>query len=81
MQQSVQRSLDPFQVAVLPNKARLPTGIAAVRPHLEQVDNVPLLVGLITDCTPQANLQMLEIMQVGMEASYWRRFVALLTMR
>ncbi|VDL63366.1 unnamed protein product [Nippostrongylus brasiliensis] len=51
------------QVAVPPNKARLPTGIGAVRPHLEQVDNVPLLVGLITDCTPQANQQMLEIMQ------------------
>ncbi|KAK6046508.1 hypothetical protein COOONC_15988, partial [Cooperia oncophora] len=29
----------------------------------EQVDNVPLLVGLITDCTPEASLQMLEIMQ------------------
>ncbi|KAJ1369270.1 hypothetical protein KIN20_030688 [Parelaphostrongylus tenuis] len=51
------------KVAALPNKARLPTGIAAVRPHLEQVDNVPLLVGLITDCTPEASLQMLEIMQ------------------
>uniref|UniRef100_A0A158PCR6 Uncharacterized protein n=1 Tax=Angiostrongylus cantonensis TaxID=6313 RepID=A0A158PCR6_ANGCA len=50
-------------VAALQNKARLPTGISAVRPHLEQVDNVPLLVGLITDCTPEANLQMLEIMQ------------------
>ncbi|KAK6044594.1 hypothetical protein COOONC_17901 [Cooperia oncophora] len=50
-------------MAVLPNKAQLPTGIAAVRPHLEQVDNVPLLVGLITDCTPEASLQMLEIMQ------------------
>uniref|UniRef100_A0A7I4XTZ8 Cation_ATPase_C domain-containing protein n=1 Tax=Haemonchus contortus TaxID=6289 RepID=A0A7I4XTZ8_HAECO len=53
----------PTKMVVLPNKARLPTGIAAVRPHLEQVDNVPLLVGLITDCTPEANLQMLEIMQ------------------
>ncbi|WKX90007.1 hypothetical protein Q1695_009109 [Nippostrongylus brasiliensis] len=53
----------PVKVAVPPNKARLPTGIGAVRPHLEQVDNVPLLVGLITDCTPQANQQMLEIMQ------------------
>ncbi|VDO40313.1 unnamed protein product [Haemonchus placei] len=53
----------PTKMVVLPNKACLPTGIAAVRPHLEQVDNVPLLVGLITDCTPEANLQMLEIMQ------------------
>lgn len=68
MYHCVRISLNFFQVAVLPNKARLPTGIAAVRPHLEQVDNVPLLVGLITDCTPQANLQMLEIMQVRMEA-------------
>ncbi|EYB85695.1 hypothetical protein Y032_0293g1617 [Ancylostoma ceylanicum] len=51
------------KVVVLPNKAQLPTGIAAVRPHLEQVDNVPLLVSLITDCTSQANLEMLEIMQ------------------
>ncbi|KIH58559.1 hypothetical protein ANCDUO_11234 [Ancylostoma duodenale] len=51
------------KVVVLPNKAQLPTGIAAVRPHLEQVDNVPLLVSLITDCTSPANLEMLEIMQ------------------
>ncbi|RCN31163.1 hypothetical protein ANCCAN_23060, partial [Ancylostoma caninum] len=51
------------KVVVLPNKAQLPTGIAAVRPHLEQVDNVPLLVSLITDCTSTANLEMLEIMQ------------------
>ncbi|VDN33142.1 unnamed protein product [Cylicostephanus goldi] len=58
-----QQSQAPSKVIVLPNKAQLPTGIAAVRPHLEQVDNVPLLVNLITDCTPQANLEMLEIMQ------------------
>uniref|UniRef100_A0A158PHK5 PlsC domain-containing protein n=1 Tax=Angiostrongylus costaricensis TaxID=334426 RepID=A0A158PHK5_ANGCS len=64
-------------VAALPNKARLPTGISAVRPHLEQVDNVPLLVGLITDCTPEANLQMLEIMQVIKKLFKLKTFVFL----
>ncbi|KAK6028383.1 hypothetical protein OSTOST_05571 [Ostertagia ostertagi] len=59
----------PVKMAVIPNKAQLPTGIEAVRPHLEQVDNVPLLVGLITDCTPGANLQMLEIMQADVSIS------------
>ncbi|KJH53381.1 hypothetical protein DICVIV_00505, partial [Dictyocaulus viviparus] len=52
-----------YEVSAHPNKARLPTGISAIRPHLDHVDNVPLLVGLITDCTPSTSLQMLQIMQ------------------
>ena len=31
--------------------ARLPVGIDAIRKHLAEVDNVPLLVPLFTDCT------------------------------
>ncbi len=45
------------------NKAQLPSGIDAIRPHLELVDNVPLLVSLFTDSTPITNQKMLEIMQ------------------
>lgn len=33
-------------------QAKLPRGIQNIRPHLESVDNVPLLVPLFTDCTP-----------------------------
>jgi len=33
-------------------KARLPHGIKAIRQHLANVDNVPLLVSLFTDSTP-----------------------------
>ena len=47
----------------MPNKAQLPAGVSRVRPHLEEVDNVPLLVGLFTDCDPEVNLEMLTIMQ------------------
>ena len=32
-------------------QAQLPRGINQIRPHLEGVDNVPLLVNLFTDCT------------------------------
>ncbi|XP_047738197.1 transmembrane protein 94 [Hyalella azteca] len=45
------------------NRARLPKGINNIRPHLKDVDNVPLLVSLFTDCTASATQQMLEIMQ------------------
>lgn len=45
------------------NRARLPKGIENIKPHLENVDNVPLLVSLFTDCTPPATRAMLSIMQ------------------
>lgn len=45
------------------NRAKLPRGIENIRPHLEQVDNVPLQVSLFTDCSAEATQQMLEIMQ------------------
>ncbi|XP_050329200.1 transmembrane protein 94 isoform X5 [Bactrocera neohumeralis] len=45
------------------NRAKLPRGIENIRPHLEQVDNVPLQVSLFTDCSPEATRQMLDIMQ------------------
>ncbi|GCC31474.1 hypothetical protein chiPu_0009932 [Chiloscyllium punctatum] len=35
------------------NRAKLPRGIENIRPHLEHVDNVPLLVPLFTDCTAE----------------------------
>lgn len=35
---------------------KLPRGICAVRPHLSEVDNVPLLVSLFSRCTPVCTL-------------------------
>ena len=35
-------------------QARLPKGIKNIRPHIDDVDNVPLLVSLFTDCTPDS---------------------------
>ncbi|KAJ8916114.1 hypothetical protein NQ315_004481 [Exocentrus adspersus] len=49
------------------NRAKLPRGIEKIRPHIEQIDNVPLLVSLFTDCTPSAIREMLQIMQEYME--------------
>lgn len=46
------------------NRAKLPRGIDKIRPHLEHIDNVPLLVSLFTDCTPPVTREMLQIMQV-----------------
>ncbi|XP_037399672.1 transmembrane protein 94-like [Pygocentrus nattereri] len=45
------------------NRAKLPKGIENVRPHLEHIDNVPLLVPLFTDCTSQTEYEMVCIMQ------------------
>lgn len=47
----------------LMNRAKLPRGIKNVRPHLKTVDNVPLLVSLFTDCTPDTIREMIEILQ------------------
>ncbi|KAF0683095.1 Aste57867_24783 [Aphanomyces stellatus] len=44
-------------------KARLPHGTAAIRRHLETVDNVPLLVSLYTDSTPETIEEMIAIFQ------------------
>lgn len=49
------------------NRAKLPKGIDNIRPHLENVDNVPLLVSLFTDCTPEATREMVKIMQENEE--------------
>lgn len=45
------------------SQAKLPRGIENIRPHLENVDNVPLLVSLFTDCSAEATREMLKIMQ------------------
>ncbi|KAL0278648.1 UNVERIFIED_CONTAM: hypothetical protein PYX00_000409 [Menopon gallinae] len=45
------------------NRAKLPRGIDKIRPHLDMIDNVPLLVSLFTDCTPTVTREMLHIMQ------------------
>ncbi|KAH9085054.1 hypothetical protein LEN26_020715 [Aphanomyces euteiches] len=48
-------------------KARLPHGTAAIRRHLETVDNVPLLVSLYTDSTPDTIEEMISIFQENHE--------------
>ena len=40
--------------------AKLPHGLEAVRWHLEEVDNVPLLVSLFTDVTKNTTMQMVR---------------------
>ena len=49
------------------NRAQLPAGIENIRPHLEQMDNVPLLVSLFTDCTPATTREMVRILQENCE--------------
>ncbi|XP_025836473.1 transmembrane protein 94-like [Agrilus planipennis] len=45
------------------NRAKLPRGIDKIRPHIENIDNVPLLVSLFTDCTAATTKEMVHIMQ------------------
>ena len=60
------------------NRAQLPAGIEKIRPHLDTMDNVPLLVSLFTDCTPDTTNEMLKILQengevvvtIGSSANY-----------
>lgn len=59
---SVTSDSDPFDYD-MSNRAQLPKGIENIRPHLESMDNVPLLVSLFTDCTPDNTKEMITIMQ------------------
>ena len=43
--------------------AKLPHGIEAVKDHLKNVDNVPLLVSLFTDVNHQTTREMIEVFQ------------------
>lgn len=52
-----------LQVTKFLFSAKLPRGIDKIRPHLDMIDNVPLLVSLFTDCTPTVTREMLHIMQ------------------
>ncbi|XP_052262626.1 transmembrane protein 94-like isoform X3 [Dreissena polymorpha] len=45
------------------NRAKLPRGIENIRPHLQSIDNVPLLVNLFTDCTTETTYEMMKILQ------------------
>lgn len=42
-------------------QAKLPRGIHQVRPHLKNIDNVPLLVPLFTDCTPESRCLLCHV--------------------
>ncbi|KAE8999949.1 hypothetical protein PF010_g15028 [Phytophthora fragariae] len=48
-------------------KARLPHGVEAIKRHLAEVDNVPLLVSLYTDSTPETISDMISIFQENHE--------------
>jgi len=61
-QTSATSDSDPFEYD-MSNRAQLPKGIENIRPHLERMDNVPLLVSLFTDCTPETTKEMISIMQ------------------
>ncbi|KAL0077233.1 hypothetical protein F4703DRAFT_1743001 [Phycomyces blakesleeanus] len=49
-------------------KAQLPRGIDQIRPHLEDVDDIPLHVSLFAECTPRAMKEMIRIFQEYGEA-------------
>ncbi|KAG0245602.1 hypothetical protein BGX31_006961 [Mortierella sp. GBA43] len=44
-------------------KAQLPRGIENIRPHLENVDDIPLHVSLFAECGPEAATEMINIFQ------------------
>ncbi|EOD32881.1 hypothetical protein EMIHUDRAFT_455937 [Emiliania huxleyi CCMP1516] len=46
---------------------KLPRGIGAVRPHLRDVDNVPLLVSMFCNCQPRTVREMIQIYQENCE--------------
>lgn len=63
MSQLTDSSEQETQMPFLQNRAGLPRGINNIEPHIENIDNVPLLVSLFTDCLPETTQEMLRIMQ------------------
>ncbi|ESN95204.1 hypothetical protein HELRODRAFT_86932, partial [Helobdella robusta] len=45
------------------SSAKLPKGIENIRPHINNIDNVPLQVSLFTDCSTSTTCEMLKILQ------------------
>ncbi len=65
---SISSSILSFFNSTMSNiRARLPKGIKNIRPHITDVDNVPLLVSLFTDCNAETITEMIEIMQENSE--------------
>lgn len=61
---SLSSSVLSFFNSTMSNKrAKLPEGIKQIRPHIEKVDNVPLLVSLFTNCNAKTITEMIKIMQ------------------
>eukprot|EP00002_Diphylleia_rotans_P025702 TRINITY_DN5088_c0_g1_i6.p1 TRINITY_DN5088_c0_g1~~TRINITY_DN5088_c0_g1_i6.p1 ORF type:complete len:1270 (+),score=233.21 TRINITY_DN5088_c0_g1_i6:49-3858(+) len=44
-------------------KTRLPRGVENVRKHIDEVDNLPLLIQLFSGCTPSSTKEMIDIYQ------------------
>lgn len=63
MSQLTDSSEQVAQMPYLQNRAGLPRGIGNIEPHIQNVDNVPLLVSLFTDCLAETTKEMLRIMQ------------------
>lgn len=65
---SISSSIISFFNSTMSNiRAKLPKGIKNIRPHISDVDNVPLLVSLFTDCNAETITEMIEIMQENSE--------------
>jgi hypothetical protein len=61
------------QAKMAVGKSKLPCGVSALRGHIRDVDNVPLLVSLFTNSTPQTAREMLQIYQVSIisRSTFW----------
>lgn len=70
------RSYKFYQIFfLLQFQAKLPKGIENVRPHLENIDNVPLLVPLFTDCTSQSETHRLFHINIRIYNTIKVRFI------
>ncbi len=56
------------------DRAKLPHGVYEIRRHLAaDIDNVPLLVPILTDAMPASLGEMFRVMQEHGEVRGWRR--------
>ncbi|KAH3763037.1 calcium ATPase [Pelomyxa schiedti] len=57
------RDPGPNDSIFMEGASKLPRGIGAIRHHIENIDNVPLLVPIFAECTPESKREMIKILQ------------------
>eukprot|EP00727_Mastigamoeba_balamuthi_P012824 m51a1_g8164 hypothetical protein (1321) ;mRNA; f:77682-82439 len=64
------RDPPPGEPPLMDGIAKMPRGISHIRPHIANVDEVPLSVPIFCDADPASSVEMIKILQADVAAAY-----------